>query len=447
MIQNLNNTVTLLSKNIINSTIFKGLLLLEPVLLLLMVYRFWYPIEVRYQYLGLLVFVPIFMLLRLLRYGRLFTRFPLDIWFIVFLVLGVLNLHISPFTSANPMSRLYLLGRPLLGIALCIYFVEYVRLYRNLNGLLIATLLLGLLIGAMALLSSNWDSKGDQLHFILNLIPRFDRFPGAEGGFNVNEIAGGLTWIVPLCAGLMFWRGKRSLDQLIRWGFIVAFIISFGALYLGQSRFAIVGVLVTLMPMIYFLFARWRWRIAAWGVIILFGVLELMIVRNVFTPPGQPVLAQRDEESMSTRFDIWASALKIIQDYPLTGVGMNMFREKPVRNRYPVPTFLQPVLPHAHNEFLQVATDLGLPGLALFITWYGVAFYGLRRTYQKGDNNLKVLALAIAGGLLAHILFSIGDAVALWDRLAFLLWWLLALASAAYWFTGNNLDLSPPNQI
>ncbi len=437
---NLNNTVTTISKNISDSPIFRWLLLLEPWFLLVMLYAFWFPIEVRYKWLGLLIVVPIFMFIRLLAYGRLFTRFPLDIWFVIFLILGFINLYISPFTYAHPMSRLYLLARPLLGMALCVYFVEHIRLYRDIKGLLLATVLLGLLMGAMALLSSNWDSKGDQLAFIRDLLPRYAYFPGAEGGFNVNEIAGGLTWVVPLCAGLMFWRGKSSFDRLIRWGFVLAFIISFGALYFGQSRFAIIGVLITFMPMIYFLISRWRWRVTAWGLVILLAVLELMIVRNVFTPAGQPVLAVRDEESMNTRFDIWESALKIVRDYPLTGVGMNMFREKPVRNLYPVPTFLQPVLPHAHNEFFQIATDLGLPGLVLFMSWYGVSFYGLARTYRKGRIKVKAVVIAIAGGLLAHILFSLGDAVALWDRLAFLLWWLLALASAAYWFVNNNLD-------
>ena len=444
---NLNKIITPLSKNNTLSTGFKRLLLLEPLLLLVMVYSFWYPIEIRYQWLGLLIGVPIFMLLRLLAYGRLFTRFPLDIWFIIFIGLGILNLYLSPFTSANPLSRLYLLGRPLLGIALCIYFVEYVRLHRKLDGLLIATMLLGLLIGAMALLSSNWNSKSDQLRFILNFIPRFANFPGAVGGFNANEIAGSLTWIVPLCAGFMFWSGKRRLDHVIKWGFVVAFILSFAALYLGQSRSAIIGVLIILTPMIYRLLPRWRWRFAAWIIIGALAILELMIVRNVFTPPGQPVLAGRDEASVDARFDIWGSALKIVYDHPLTGVGMNMFREKPIRKLYPVPTFLQPVLPHAHNEFLQIATDLGVPGLALFLVWYGVTFWGLVRCYRLGDNQFRVLIIGIAGALLAHIIFGVGDAVAIWDRLAFLLWWMFALSNALFCYSNPSLPKQSASQV
>lgn len=435
---NLNNIITLHSPRIVTLTLSRLLSVLEPLFLIFMVYAFWYPIEIRYQWLGVIICVPIFMVMRLLAYGRLFTRFPLDIAFIIFIGLSLLNLYASPFTAANPMSRLYLLARPLLGMALCVYFVEYARLYHKLDGVMIATLLLALLIGVMALLSSNWESKGEQLRFIRDLLPRFANFPGAVGGFNVNEIAGGLTWIVPLCAGFILWRGKRVTDRVIRWGFAIAFILTFGALFLGQSRFAIAGVLVSLVPMIYFLTPRWRWRSAAWLVVVFFAVLEIMIVRNVFTPAGQPNLAARDEVSVNGRYDIWSSALHIIQDYPLTGVGMNMFRDQSVRKKYPAPGFLQPVLPHAHNEFLQVGTDFGLPGLALFIGLYAVTFYTLTRAYKLGGNNLKIASISVAGGLLAHIFFGMGDAIALWDRLAFLLWWLLALASALYWLAAHQ---------
>lgn len=437
---NTNKSVTLVTKNSRIVAFLKSLLLFEPILLLTMVYCFWYPIEIRYQWLGLLVGVPIFMLIRVLAYGRLFTRFHLDIGFIFFILLCILNLYLSPFTSPHPLNRLYLLGRPLLGIALCVYFVEYVRLYKNLNGLLLATLLISLIIGAMALFSSNWNTKSDQLRFIINILPRYANFPGASGGFNANEIAGGLSWIVPLCAGLMLWRGQSAFDRIVRWGFSVAFVISFTALYLGQSRFAIAGVLFALLVTVYWLVPRPHWRIIACTAVILLAVIELMIVRNVFTPLGETTLASRDEASVNTRFDIWEIVFKIVKTYPLTGVGMNMFREKAVRNLYPVPSFTQPVLPHAHNELLQIAADLGIPGFVLYLIWHVVIFKGLARTYRLGDANLKVIAVAVASGLIAHLIFGMGDAVTLWDRLAFLFWWILAIGSAALWLSSTSSE-------
>jgi hypothetical protein len=41
-------------------------------------------------------------------------------------------------------------------------------------------------------------------------------------------------------------------------------------------------------------------------------------------------------------------------------------------------------------------------------------------------------ALAAGGALAAHAFFGIGDAIALWDRFAFLFWWMLGLTAAVY---------------
>ncbi len=428
-----NKIVTKIRNSVILHTISKAFLLFEPLLLTLMLYAFWYPIEERYRWLPLLIGVPIFMLVRLFAHGRLFTRFPLDILLIAFLVLCFLNLYLSPYTAANPMSRLYQLGRPALGMALCLYFVEYVRLHKGLDGLLIATLLLSGLIGVVALFASDWTNKSDQLRFVIDSLPSFEAVRRSFGGFNVNEIAGGLVWLVPLCAGLLAWHGQRPVDRLLRWGFGVVFVLVAAALFLGQSRFAIVGALLALGGMVPLLITSWRGRFAGWSIILLFMILEIMIVRNVFTPPGLQTLEERDEESVSIRFDIWEAAFDIIEDYPLTGVGMNLFRDGAVRRDYPVPTFNQPVLPHAHNEYLQVAADLGLPGLALFVSCYAVVLYGLFRAYRLGNRNVRGLAVGVAGGLIAHAVFGIGDAVTLWDRFAFVFWWLLALGSAVYY--------------
>lgn len=436
-----NKIVTKFRNSVILHTISKTFLRFEPLLLAVMLYAFWYPIEERYRWLPLLIAVPLFMLVRFVAHGRFFTRFPLDGLLIAFLLLGFLNLYLSPYTAANPMSRLYQLGRPALGMALCVYFVEYARVYKHLDGLLIATLLLTALIGIVALFASDWTNKSDQLRFAIDTLPPLEAVRDRFGTFNVNEIAGGLVWIVPLCAGLMAWRGQRLLDRLLRWGFGLVFIITATALFLGQSRFALVGALLALALMVPLLITGWRGRLAAWGVVLLFMVLEVMIVRNVFTPSGLPTLGERDEESVSIRYDIWAAAFDIIKDHPLTGVGMNLFRDSAVRRDYPVPSFNQPVLPHTHNEYLQVATDLGLPGLALFIAWYTVMFYGLYRAYRFGSQRVQALAVGVAGGLIAHALFGMGDAVTLWDRFAFVYWWLLALGSAVYYVTHDKSNV------
>jgi putative inorganic carbon (HCO3(-)) transporter len=260
----------------------------------------------------------------------------------------------------------------------------------------------------------------------------------AGGGFNVNEIAGALAWVCPLLFGMAFyfWRKVRKV------AFVITFCLfggAFLALFLGQSRFALAGVLVALVGMVGLLIPERRARWAAWVGLLVITVLEIMIVRNVFTPPGMQTLAERDEDSMSTRFDIWTSAIQIIGDYPLTGVGLNMFRDGRVRSLYPVPTFKQSVLPHTHQEWLQIGTDVGLPGLAVYLIIQGVVAWMLYRGYRQGDTASKALFVGVAGGLFAHAVFGLGDAIPIWDRFAFIFWWLIALGTAQYFLTQQNV--------
>ncbi len=400
------------------------ILLLEPVWMAVVLFTFWYPSPDRDPYMVLLIGIPIAMAARFVLYHRLWTHTPLDFVFIAFILLMIFNVRFAPYTS-----RTVNFGRPLMGIALCLYFADFARAHRNLNGLLVGSIVIGVLVGFLALTGSQWNSKSDQMKFILNAIPRFTQFPAAEGGFNANEIAGAIAWVTPLLAGIALWSAK----PLLRWLAAISFAILFFALFLGQSRFALAGTILALALMTPLVIRSWRWRTVAWVALALVIGLEVLIVKNVFAPPSaQAVEEARDEDSLTGRFDIWNSALHIIRDYPVTGAGLNMFRDPRVRARYPVTTFLQPVLPHTHDETLQFGSDMGIPGIILFFAIYGVAGWMLFQAYRKSDHRGKVMAAAVAGGLVAHAFFGLGDAITVWDRFAFLLWWLLALACAQY---------------
>jgi O-antigen ligase len=144
-------------------------------------------------------------------------------------------------------------------------------------------------------------------------------------------------------------------------------------------------------------------------------------------------VSARDERTTAHRFAIWDSALEIVLDHPLTGVGMNRFRYGPVRDDYPIEKYPQLFAPHAHNEFVQVATDLGLPGLLVYTGWTIVAAAMLWVCWRDGDQQARVVTVAIGGGLLAHTIYGMGDAIPLWDRFCFIYWLMLGLVAAQYY--------------
>jgi putative inorganic carbon (hco3(-)) transporter len=399
---------------------------LEPVLLAVMVYAFWYPNETRVW--SLLVLVPLGVA-RLLVYGRLFTRTPLDIPLLAFLVLGVINVVAAPYTRG-----LVMLGRPIMGMALVYSAVEAARRTSSMNGLTRLTLAMGILLAVIALTTSQWTQKSIHLMFLIDPLPDWRSLPVITGGFNVNEIAGALTWLVVFAAAIAVyaWRLPSTPNATLpRAAATVAFGLLLFALFLGQSRFALFGVILALALVIFALIPPGRWRWAALAALVAFTVLELIVFTGFLLPAGD-VNTERDEESWTSRLNVWGSAAAMIRDYPLTGVGMSMYRDSRVRAIYPVPGYEQRPLPHAHNELLQVGADLGVPGLAVFVIWHAVLGWMLWQTWRRGDAFARAVAVGCTGSLLAHAFFGLGDAITLWDRFTFLYWWVVGLVAAQY---------------
>src|SRR5262249_13990791 len=155
-----------------------------------------------------------------------------------------------------------------------------------------------------------------QLAFITRALPRIRWFPGAEGGFNANEIAGALAWLTPLMAGLAFYRGRWPL---VRIAAAVGFWLLLLALFLCQQRLAIIGVVAALAGIIFLVVPPGRRRYIALFGLALFIAAEVAVVKNVFNSGQAQRLEDRDEISTYGRLDIWRSALNIVHDYPLTG--------------------------------------------------------------------------------------------------------------------------------
>jgi hypothetical protein len=148
--------------------------------------------------------------------------------------------------------------------------------------------------------------------------------------------------------------------------------------------------------------------------------------------------------------EIWSRAIYGIQDFPFTGMGMNTFR-KIMPILYPLFTISPEVdIGHAHNEFLQAALDLGIPGLIALIAIYFVAFSMLFQTWQKSgrhsftrsargldkillsSSGIKALSMGIFASLLAHALYGLTDAVALGAKPGILFWMLLGLTAGLH---------------
>jgi O-antigen ligase len=414
----------------------RWILTLEPIALFIVVAAFWSPSTERLHSLWLIV--PL-LATRLIVYGRLIPASPLNGLMLVFLALCALNVLVAPFTWGW-----WILGRPVMGMALATSFAD--RAKRNgwqaVDGLLMASAVLALLLGIVALVWSQWTVKSVQLQGLISLLPPVPEHEFFQsvfgGGFNVNEIGGAMAWITPFVAAVAIadWRTPNPTNKVVFRRFLstFAFCVLEVALILGQSRLAIAGVLLSLGGVIYLTIPRGVGRRLAFAALAVVTVFEIVLVTQV-TNPAAEVLLERDEGSLNSRLLIWSAGAEMIVDYPLTGVGMNQYRARGVRAIYPVEGYESRILPHAHNEWVQVGADLGVPGIIVFTGWYAVGGWMLLRVWRKRHfadwiTSAGIIAVGVGAGLAAHAIFALGDAITLFDRFTFLFWWLIGLVMA-----------------
>ena len=433
------------------------LLRLEWVWIAVMIFAYWHispPIRDRYVFL--LIFAAPLYGARWLARRRLFTGTALDLFLLLFIPISIYNFYAAPLPRAD---YLVVACRYFLGIFMVFYFVTHTRQHKHLRYLTLATIGLGILISLVALTASQWVIIPDKLapfRFIVDILPKLNAkqfLPDMQLSFNPNEIAGALSYFPPfmltVAIGSFITRRETEgglIASLTRWGSLLGFIMSFAALILGQSRFALVGTFVALLIVLVMLLPGWKLKslvIALWSLAVLLGILLVfnispidLVSRTIAEATDSSSVAnlsQRDEHSLFTRFEIWDRALRMIRDYPATGSGISTYRSMVEWPEYAVRYYAinNRILPHAHNMFLQMGTDLGIMGLFLFLAWYGaVAFMAVR--CFRASRHFRLMAIAIGAGILAHMGYGIGDDIPFWSRFGFANWWFIALMTALY---------------
>lgn len=143
-----------------------------------------------------------------------------------------------------------------------------------------------------------------------------------------------------------------------------------------------------------------RHRLA--GVILALGLGALTLAvapERVAERLGTIRSAGGEDESARMRLDTWKVSLSIIADHPVFGVGPRNMLE--VYDRYGKDTAVRV----AHNSYLQMAVDGGLPALALFLSLIGLGLFRLRRARSVlGSRAPDSALIAYSHGLEAAII-------------------------------------------
>jgi O-antigen ligase len=107
------------------------------------------------------------------------------------------------------------------------------------------------------------------------------------------------------------------------------------------------------------------------------------------------------------RISMWQSGYKMVKDYPLFGIGP---RQVPVLYpKYIMPTAYRPEEPHLHSNFVNIAAERGLLGLAALVFMLGYFLFYFVKFYIRGANNEFVKYNALAGICVVLIFIIFGS--------------------------------------
>jgi O-antigen ligase len=253
----------------------------------------------------------------------------------------------------------------------------------------------------------------------------FARISGLVG--TANELASLLVTALLLAVGLAIaLRRAPTLRALC----LAAAVICLVGLFLTLSRAGLVALGAALVAAV---FVGGRRRIGIGLVALAIGVTAL----GYFSFAASEQARERVTTigSGTGRTDIWTVAWRMVDDDPVRGVGAGNFQTASIhyllrpgailRDEFIVDT---PQV--AHNAYLHVLAELGVPGLALFLGLVGAGLVAAWRAAnafaRRGDRFLETCSRAL---VLALIALLVADVFAS-DQLNKGLWLLLGLGPA-----------------
>jgi len=244
---------------------------------------------------------------------------------------------------------------------------------------------------------------------------------------NRNHCGALMALATPLAAGwtltLILRQARRHANRGLPygWGDVLNSVLVLsllpplflaGGCLLTLSRGAMAALVLALAAWLLMCFGHRAlgWRAWLWPALSTAGVAGAMLVAG-----SEPLLRRFEETGRAldageaySRAQLWKDTIAIVADFPLAGSGLGSYYG--VYMPYSsVSTGTLPI--HAHSDWLQVAAEAGLPGLALMLTALMAYLLTERRLLRptltaRTERPLRAGAVA---GVLAMALHAAGE--------------------------------------
>ena len=345
-----------------------------------------------------------------------FANHSLNLPILSFMIICLLSLIWSDsLTVSIKELPLFLMGP-------CLYFIIINNLNypKHVDQILRAMFIIGGLFGIYGILQyfgidfSFWEGNFGR-----------QKISGLFG--NVNYFAEYLIVPLPIVVSLFLVSQSKLKKSLL----LIGILLIGGSLILTFTRGSYLGFGVSLIFMfLLFLshqgkdFIKENKKNFILLLIAILVVIILFVLPNPLNKPGTviskikgriSITQVNQDSSLKRRAAIWKFTLMMIKDNPLLGSGLGTFEYNTLK--YQAKFFEQgqnrTIYPYgfaekAHNEYLQLWSELGIIGLSIFI-WLMVSYfnYGIKMLQKAKDDYKQGILIGLMGAVVAILVDSL----------------------------------------
>ena len=261
-------------------------------------------------------------------------------------------------------------------------------------GTLAAVLLGALQVGSADPVTSPW-----YLYSVTNF--------GLAAGFfaNSNHMATLLLISIPMLFALVADLNRKADNSKAGSGVLLLMVAGILVLLVGIFLNGSLAVLLLGLPVVMISAAilipegmRLRGVAGALALVSIAGILA------VYLTPMQDKIVASNATSFNTRQTMWTNTLPAIKDHGLLGSGIGSYSK--VYPQYEDQSAVDTTyVNHAHNEYLEIATEAGVPGILLllaFLIWWGSSTARIWRS--AAADRYAVAATIASAAMLIHSL-------------------------------------------
>ena len=258
---------------------------------------------------------------------------------------------------------------------------------------------------------------------IFNYAKKYNLEEATGTYINRNHFAGFLEMVIPFGLALVLyenaklmrgthpvrrWKAILSAENLPRVGLrFLATAVMLAGLAFSRSRMGIVAAASSLALLA--AFSGFQRKAGLWFAAVLMVCVTTLVLwmgaTSTFERFGS--LGQEYSAAGESRLSLWIDSARLVAGHPLLGSGLGTF---PVAFTTVQTTFLGKFVNHAHNDYLEFASDLGVPAAILLFGSIAAVFVRLASKIASASVSFeKAAALGCLGAIAAILLHSLAD--------------------------------------